>query len=226
MVACFAYDRKKFPDKRVAWGEGLIGAAALERKGYYTDKLKDGYLTITSGLGKANPNYLLIEPLVWNDQVFGIFEMASFNSMEEYKIQFVQRVAENLATTINTMTSNLRTEQLLKETRAQADQLLIQEEQARQNMEALKLAQEKAAKQAEIFIRFTNTVNHTLMRAEYNTDGILLYANTRFLKNLGYAGNREVEGKHISIFINEKDRIWFDSIWTGISKGDDTLRAI
>ncbi len=219
MVACFAYDRKKFPDKRVAWGEGLIGAAALERKGYYTDKLKDGYLTITSGLGKANPNYLLIEPLVWNDQVFGIFEMASFNSMEEYKIQFVQRVAENLATTINTMTSNLRTEQLLKETRAQADQLLIQEEQARQNMEALKLAQEKAAKQAEIFIRFTNTVNHTLMRAEYNTDGILLYANTRFLKNLGYAGNREVEGKHISIFINEKDRIWFDSIWTGISKG-------
>ena len=219
MVACYAYDRKKFPDKRVAWGEGLIGAAAMERKGYYTDKLKDGYLTITSGLGKANPNYLLIEPLVWNDQVFGIFEMASFNSLEEYKIQFVQRVAENLATTINTMKSNLRTEQLLKETRAQADQLLLQEEQARQNMEALKLAQEKAAKQAEIFIRFTNTVNHTLMRAEYNTEGILLYANTRFLKNLGYAGNREVEGKHISMFINEKDRSWFDSIWTSISKG-------
>jgi len=219
MVACFAYDRKKFPDKRVAWGEGLIGAAALERKGYYTDKIKDGYLTITSGLGKANPNYLLIEPLVWNDQVFGIIELASFNRLEEYKLQFVQRVAENLATTINTMESNLRTEQLLKETRAQADQLLIQEEQARQNMEALKLAQEKAAKQAEIFISFTNTVNHTLMRAEYNTDGILLYANTRFLKNMGYAGNREVEGKHISMFIHEKDRSWFDSLWTTLSKG-------
>jgi hypothetical protein len=65
MVACFAYDRKKFPDKRITWGEGLIGAAALERKGYYTDKIKDGYLTITSGLGKANPSFLLIEPLVW-----------------------------------------------------------------------------------------------------------------------------------------------------------------
>jgi len=219
MVSCYAYDRKKFPDKRIAWGEGLIGAAALERKGYYTDKIKDGYLTITSGLGKANPSYLLIEPLVWNDQVSGIIEMASFNRLEEYKVQFVQRVAENLATTINTMKSNLRTEQLLKETRAQADQLLIQEEQVRQNMEALKAAQEKAAKQAEIFISFTNTVNHTLMRAEYNTDGILLYANTRFLKNLGYAGNKEVEGKHISMFINEKDRSWFDSLWTSLSKG-------
>ncbi len=123
MIACHAYERKKFPDKRIPWGEGLIGAAAMERKGYYTDKIQDGYLTITSGLGKANPNYLLIEPLIWNEQVFGIIEIASFKDMEEYKIQFVQRVAENIATTINTMESKLRTEQLLKETQAQADQL-------------------------------------------------------------------------------------------------------
>ncbi len=219
MVSCHAYERKKFPDKRVAWGDGLIGAAAQERKGYYTDKIQDGYMSITSGLGRANPRFLLIEPLIWNNQVFGIIELASFKRMEEYKIQFVQRVAENIATTINTMESNLRTEQLLKETRAQADQLVIQEEQVRQNMEALKLAQEKGTQQAEIFISFTNTVNHTLMRAEYDIDGMLLYANTRFLKRLGYAGNKEVEGKHISMFINEKDRSWFNSLWKKLSQG-------
>jgi len=219
MVACHAYDRKKFPGKKVAWGDGLIGAAAVERKGYYTDKISDGYLTITSGLGKANPRYLLIEPLVWNDQVFGIIEIASFNRMEDYKIQFVKRVAENIATTISTMESKLRTEQLLKETRAQADQLLVQEEQVRQNMEALKLAQKERAKQADIFIGFTNTVNHTLMRADYNTDGNLIYANTRFLKKLGYSGNKEVEGKHISKFINEKDHAWFNSLWEQLLKG-------
>jgi PAS domain S-box-containing protein len=219
MVACHAYDRKKFPGKRIAWGEGLIGAAALEQKGYYTDKIGEGYLTITSGLGKATPRYLLIEPLVWNDQVFGIIEMASFNQLEEYKILFVQRVAENIATTINTMESNLRTEQLLKETREQAHQLSIQEEQVRQNMEALKLAQEERAKEAEIFISFTNTVNHTLMRADFNTDGSLIYANTRFLKKLGYSGNKEVEGKPISMFINEKDHKWFNELWTRLSKG-------
>lgn len=219
MIACHAYDRKKFPGKRINWGDGLIGAAAIERKGYYTDKISDGYLSITSGLGKANPRYLLIEPLVWNDQVFGIIEIASFKRMEEYQIQFVQRVAENIATTINSLESKLRTEQLLKETRAQADKLLIQEEQARQHMEALKIAQEEGAKQAEIFISFTNTVNHTLMRADYNTDGTLIYANTRFLKKLGYSGNREVDGKHISMFINEKDHAWFNTLWEQLSKG-------
>jgi PAS domain S-box-containing protein len=219
MVACHAYDRKKFPGREISWGDGLIGAVALEKKGFYTDKIPDGYLTITSGLGRANPGYLLIEPLIWNEQVFGIIEIASFNPLPEYKISFVARVAENIATTLHTMESNLRTGQLLKETRAQAEQLARQEEQVRQNMDALKLAQEEAAKQAEIFISFTNTVNHTLMRAEYATDGTLQYANTRFLKKLGYSGNREVEGKHISMFINEKDRPWFNSLWSKLAQG-------
>ncbi len=219
MIACHAYERRKFPGKQIVWGDGLIGAVAMEKKGYYTDKIPEGYLTITSGLGKANPRYLLIEPLLWNDQVFGIIEIASFKHMEEHQVQFVARVAENIATTMNTMESNLRTEQLLKETQAQADQLASQEEQVRQNMDALKLAQEEAAKQAEIFIGFTNTVNHTLMRAEYDTEGRLLYANTRFLKMLGYSGNREVEGKHISMFINEKDRSWFNTLWSKLAGG-------
>ncbi len=219
MVSCHAFDRKKYPDKQLAWGDGLIGAAALEMKGYYTDRIQDGYLSITSGLGKANPRYLLIEPLIWNEQVLGVVEIASFKKLEEHKIQFVERVAENIATTINNMNSNLRTEQLLKETRAQADQLLVQEEQVRQNMEALQVLQEEGAKQAEIFISFTNTVNHTLMRAEYDTQGILLYGNTRFLKKLGYSGNREVEGKHISMFINEKDQTWFNALWETLAKG-------
>jgi len=219
MVACFAYEKKKFPDKKIAWGEGLIGAAAVEKKGYYTDKIQDGYLTITSGLGKANPRFLLIEPLIWNEQVFGIIEIASFSAISEHKVQFVERVAESIATTIHTMESNFRTEQLLKETQAQADQLVKQEEQVRHNMDALKLTQEEAAKQAEKFIGFTNTVNHTLMRAEYDIEGRLLYANTRFLKKLGYSGNKEVDGKHISLFINEKDLSWFNTLWSTLSKG-------
>jgi len=219
MVACHAYDRKKFPDKRIAWGEGLIGAVAMEKKGYYTDRIEDGYLTITSGLGKANPRYLLIEPLIWNKQVFGIVEIASFKALEEHEIQFVGRVAENIATTINNMESNLRTEQLLKETQAQADQLVLQEEKVLQNMEALKLLQEEGTKQAETFISFTNTVNHTLMRADYDTQGNLLYANTKFLRKMGYSGNREVEGKHISVFIHEKDQGWFHTLWEGLARG-------
>jgi len=219
MIACHAYDRKKFPDKRIQWGEGLVGAVAVEKKGFYTQKIPDGYLSITSGLGKANPNFLVIEPLLWNEKVFGTIEIASFKPLEEFRLHFISRVAENIATTINTMESNLRTENLLKETRAQADQLSSQEEKVRQNMEALKLTQEEAARQAEKFISFTNTVNHTLIRAEYDTGGNLIYANTKFLKMLGYSGNREVEGRHISIFLDQKDHTWFNALWEKLAQG-------
>jgi PAS domain S-box-containing protein len=86
-------------------------------------------------------------------------------------------------------------------------------------MEELQATQEEAARQAEKFISFTNSVNHTLIRAEYDTDGTLLYANTKFLQKLGYTSNSEVEGQHISIFINEKDKDWFFEIWDTLSKG-------
>ncbi|MFC2129782.1 PAS domain-containing protein, partial [Bacteroidota bacterium] len=219
MIACHAYERKKFPDREVLWGEGLIGAAAVEKKSYYTNKITDGYLSITSGLGRANPSYLLIVPLVLNDEVYGVFELASFSPIEDFQIQFIERVAENTATSLNIMESNLKTSKLLEETQAQAAKLAQQEEKVRQNIEELKATQFEAARQSEKFVSFTNSVNHTLVRAEYDINGILLYANTRFLKKLGYSGNREVEGKHISMFINEKDREWFNSIWAGLAKG-------
>ncbi len=219
MIACHAYDRKKFPDQKVKWGEGLIGAVAIEKKSYYTDKIPDGYLTITSGLGRANPTHLLIVPLVLNDEVFGLFELASFKPFENYQVQFVERVAENTATTLNILYSNLRTEQLLKETQEQASLLSAQEEKVRENIEALKKTQAEAALQSEQFISFTNTVNHTLVRAEYDTNGVLLYANTRFLRKLGYSGNREVEGKHISMFIHAADQEWFNETWNKLASG-------
>lgn len=219
LIACHAYERKKFPGKRLEWGNGLIGAVAIEKKSYYTNKIPDAYLSITSGLGRANPSYLLIVPLVLNEEVFGVFELASFSPIEDFQIQFIERVAENTATSLNIMESNIRTAKLLEETQAQTVKLAQQEEKVRQNIEELKSTQFEAARQSEKFVNFTNSVNHTLIRAEYNVNGILLYANTRFLKKLGYSGNKEVEGKHISMFINEKDRDWFDSIWAGLARG-------
>lgn len=219
MIGCHAYERDKFPDKRIDWGEGLIGAVAIEKKSYYTDKIPENYLTLTSGLGRSNPRFLLIVPLVVNDEVYGVFELASFSEIEDHKIQFIERVAENTATTLNIMESTMRTEHLLKETQDQASMLTQQEEKVRRNIEELKQTQLEAARQSEQFISFTNTVNHTLIRAEYDIGGILRYANTRFLKKLGYSGNKEVEGKHISTFIHENDHKWFDSIWNRLSSG-------
>lgn len=219
LTACFAYSRKKFTNKRIEWGEGLIGRAALEQSTIYMDEVPDGYVEITSGLGQSNPRSLLIVPLKVNEEVHGVIELASFNFFEKYQIEFVEKVAESIASTISSVKINMRTAKLLEDSQEQAERLAQQEEEMRQNVEELQATQEEAAKQAEQFISFTNSVNHTLIRAEYDTNGTLLYANTKFLEKLGYESNREVEGSHISIFINDKDKDWFNKIWDSLSQG-------
>jgi PAS domain S-box-containing protein len=219
LKACYAYNRKKFTDKQIDWGEGLIGSCALEKQTVYLTDIPDSYLTITSGLGQANPKYLLMVPLVSQEEVMGVIEIASFRDLKPFEIHFMEGVAESIAITLAGVKNSIRTARLLKESQQQAEILAHQEEKMRQSMEELKYIQEQAAKQAEKFVSFTNSVNHTLIRAEYDINGILLYANTKFLSKLGYSSNSEVEGKHISIFINNKDREWFDKIWERLAQG-------
>jgi PAS domain S-box-containing protein len=221
MTACYAYDRKKFTDKRVEWGDGLIGTSAIEKKTIYMVDIPDNYVHITSGLGKANPRSLIIVPLIINDEIHGVIEVASFKEFEKFEIGFVEKVAESIASTISTVKINLRTAELLHESQEQAEILAAQEEQMRQNMEELQATQEEAARQNEKFITFANSVNHTLIRAEFLPDGTLIYANNKFIQKLGYTDNMDVDGKHISMFINKKDSEWFENIWQNLGHGSD-----
>ncbi|MBU8891923.1 MAG: PAS domain-containing protein [Bacteroidales bacterium] len=219
MTACYAYERRKYADKRVEWGEGTIGTAILEQETIFVTDVPKSYVHITSGLGEATPGCVLVVPLKFNDEVHGVIEIGAFQVIEKYIVEFVEKVAESVASTISNVKINTRTAKLLKESRLQAETLAAQEEQMRQNMEELQATQEEAARQSEKFVSFTNSVNHTLIRAEYENDGTLIYANTKFLKKLGYDKNSDVEGKNISMFINEKDKTWFNKLWDTLADG-------
>lgn len=219
LIAHFAYGRKKFSQKRVEMSEGLVGRAAYEKNTIYLDEVPEEYIEVTSGLGEANPRVLLIVPLKVNDEIHGVLELSSFHPFAEYVISFVEKVAESIATTISTVKINMRTTKLLADSQEQADRLSQQEEEMRQNMEELQATQEEATKQAEEFISFNNSVNHTLIRAEFDLNGILVYANLRFLKKLGYSSNADVDGHHISSFISERNRHQFNEIWDELVKG-------
>ena len=144
-TACYAYDRKKFANKRIEWGEGLIGTCVLEKQTIYLEEIPDSYIEITSGLGKGNPKSLLIIPLIINKDVHGVIELASFRKFEKFEIEFAEKVAESIASTISVVRINIKTSDLLRATQEQAQVLASQEEQMRQNMEELQATQEEAA---------------------------------------------------------------------------------
>jgi len=219
LTAFYAYDRKKYIQKTFELREGLIGRCGIEMQPIFLTDIPDNYVTITSGLGTSNPRCLLLVPLISNDQLQGVIELASFEIFEKYQIDFIVKIGESIASAILSVKIADRTNLLFKDSQEKAQKLINQEETLKRAIEELKKTQEEAAKQGEQFISFTNSVNHTLIRAEYDVNGVLLYANTKFLTKLGYMGNAEVEGRHISIFISVKDLEWFNKIWEGLAKG-------
>ena len=149
MTACYAYDRRKYADQRIHLGEGLVGSCFLEGEPVYMTDVPNSYMSITSGLGDANPTAIYICPLKVNDEKFGVIELASFNEFEPYQLEFVQRVSESIATAISSVQTSIRTKRLLQQTKLQTEEMANQEEELRQNMEEMQATQEEMRRREE-----------------------------------------------------------------------------
>ncbi len=96
-------------------GWGLITQAAMEKKRILVDAVPPDYLTISSGLGAAAPASVVILPVLFEDQVLGVIELASFSRFSEVHLAFIDQFANTIGVSINTIIANSRTESLLSE---------------------------------------------------------------------------------------------------------------
>ena len=149
MVACYAYDKKKFAEKKIAIGQGLVGQTFLEAKTLYLTKIPANYVAITSGLGETTPSSLLIIPLKFNEQTVGAIELASFSFFQPYRIKFLEEVGEIIASSFATVQINAKTKMLLEQSQQQAEEMGAQEEEVRQNMEELQATQEQMQRRTQ-----------------------------------------------------------------------------
>ena len=220
MKACYAWDKKKFLNQKIYKGEGLAGQAWQEGDIVYLTDVPQSYVKITSGLGDANPTSVLIVPLKVNDQIFGVVEIASFSVFRDFEIEFVQKIAETIASTISTVKINARTQHLLEESQEMTEQMRAQEEEMRQNMEELQATQEEMQRSQSETDSTLSAIHVSLSVADYSVEGSLTKVNSNFLDLFGYSQD-DVVGEHHRIFATREDKNSDDyrQFWKDLASG-------
>jgi PAS domain S-box-containing protein len=220
MKACYAWDKKKFLNHKIYKGEGLAGQAWQEGDTVYLTEVPQNYVRIVSGLGDANPTSVLIVPLKVNDQIFGVVEIASFIEFRDFEIEFVQRIAESIASTISSVKINARTQRLLEESQEMTEQMRAQEEEMRQNMEELQATQEEMQRSQAETESTLNAIHSSMAVSEYSTDGLIAKVNSNFLEIFGYTQD-EVVGEHHRILATkeEKNSEEYRQFWKDLAAG-------
>lgn len=78
-------------------GDGLIGQLIVTGKPVYLDEIPDGYIKIISGLGSASPRYVFMCPVLYNNEVAGVLELASFTPLTPAQRKQVEEACQLIA---------------------------------------------------------------------------------------------------------------------------------
>ncbi|HKK58147.1 MAG TPA: bacteriohemerythrin [Salinivirga sp.] len=220
LLSSIAYDRRRYMQKKVKTGEDLVGRCAHEKATIYMTDVPDDYVEITSGMGTANPNSILIVPVMMNDIVYGVVEMASFNEMTQYQIDFVEKIGESIASTLNSVKVNQRTQKLLKESQRQREELSAQEEEMRQNLEELQTTQEEAARREFETRGLINALSASTYTVEYDLHGTITDTNDRFAALIGMTKEQMIGLNHSDgVDLTGKSKEDYERFWEDLRHG-------
>jgi PAS domain S-box-containing protein len=144
MKSCFAYNRRKYLHAEFRFAQGLVGQAAVEKDIILRTEIPDDYMTISSGLlGDRKPRSLIISPLMSDDSVYGIIELASLGGITEHQYDLLNAVSAIIGRSIANLNSTQKTYELLRKSEMMSAELTIQKKQLTRNAEDLLKTQEE-----------------------------------------------------------------------------------
>jgi HAMP domain-containing protein/signal transduction histidine kinase/DNA-binding response OmpR family regulator len=129
LMASYGYQERKNLSHEWSIGEGVVGQAAFEKKRILISNVPPGYVQIVSGLGQASPCNIVVLPILFEDQVKAVIEIAAFAPFQAIHLNFLDQLAEGLGIVFNSIETASGTEMLLR----QQAQLLEGEFKSQQN---------------------------------------------------------------------------------------------
>ncbi|RVU16104.1 HAMP domain-containing protein [Streptomyces antnestii] len=149
MLGSYGYSMGSMPTS-FRPGETLIGTAAQERRTILVENVPQGYLKIASGLGEAPPAHVIVLPVLFEGTVLGVIELATFQPFTQIQKDFLNQIAEMIATSVNTISVNTKTEVLLKQSQELTEQLRERSAELENRQKALQASNAELEEKAEL----------------------------------------------------------------------------
>ncbi|MET7387524.1 HAMP domain-containing protein [Streptomyces sp. NPDC005529] len=136
LVGSYGYPDEDGRPTRIPLGRSLVGQAARSRRAITVDDVPPGYVTISSGLGRTAPTALVVLPIVVEEQVLGVIELASVVRFTQGHRTFLEQLMETIGVNVSTIVANARTDELLGESQrltaelqARSEELQVQQDE-------------------------------------------------------------------------------------------------
>jgi signal transduction histidine kinase/HAMP domain-containing protein len=149
LIASYGYKQRKSLSNRFKIGEALVGQAALEAKPITITQAPDDYIKVTSGLGDASPRNIVVLPVLFEEQVMGVIELATLGEFSDTDTTFLEQLSETLGVVLNAIIANQRTEQLLEQSQELTRELQERSEELTSQQEELRRSNSELEQQAQ-----------------------------------------------------------------------------
>jgi signal transduction histidine kinase/HAMP domain-containing protein/ActR/RegA family two-component response regulator len=137
LTAGYGYEERKHLSTSFRVGEGLVGQCAREKTRILLTDVPGDYVRINSGLGSSPPLNIIVLPVLFEGAVRAVVELASFSPFSVTHQAFLEQLPESIGLVMNTIEANTLTENLLRQSQSQAEELRSQQEELRESNEDL-----------------------------------------------------------------------------------------
>lgn len=218
-VSTIGLSEQKALKKQIEFGDGVVGAIALEREMMYFNKIPDDYHIIISGLSEMKPKSILILPLMFENELYGIIEIAFLRILKDYELKFFETVSTEIALSFKNIMSSLQTEKLLEQMKEKNKQIEKAQKELQKKIDELKQKDLETIVKGTQLESLVNAIDNTLMTIQYSIDGTFISANDKYLKTMHYA-LRDLRGKNVLDLV-KTERTELEAVIRRVSQGEN-----
>jgi HAMP domain-containing protein/CheY-like chemotaxis protein/putative methionine-R-sulfoxide reductase with GAF domain len=151
LLSAFADDGEKGHLRRLSIGEGLVGQVASEKRRMLISDLPEKTVPIRSGLFESVPRNVIVLPVLFEDRVKAVIELASLSAFTASHLAFLEQLTASIGIVLNSIEATMQTEGLLKQSQQLAAELQTQQKELQQTNEQLaQKAQQLAEQNVEV----------------------------------------------------------------------------